>query len=173
MVQGTSNINPMALMMPIGTIHISTNSANPSTYFGFGTWTAYGNGRAIVGVDTSQTDFNTVRKTGGSKDVTLDTNQMPSHTHTIANTTALTGRVRIRTTWNTDVEDLAGIVTKSNPGNGTHVGAVQDARAMTTLNFNANHNHTPANSGGGEVTQIFNPTSPHTCGNELHKAVVQ
>ncbi len=36
-----------------------------------GTWVAWGAGRVPVGVNTSDTDFNTVNKTGGSKTVTL------------------------------------------------------------------------------------------------------
>lgn len=38
-------------------------------------------GRVPVGKDTADTDFNTVGKTGGFKDVTLTIPQMPSHTH--------------------------------------------------------------------------------------------
>lgn len=51
---------------PVGSIYISVNDVNPSTYFG-GTWVSFGAGRCLVGVDTSQTEFNTVQKTGGSK----------------------------------------------------------------------------------------------------------
>lgn len=51
---------------PVGSIYISVNNINPSTYFG-GTWEAFGTGRTLVGVDTSQTEFNSVKKTGGSK----------------------------------------------------------------------------------------------------------
>lgn len=51
---------------PVGSIYISVNNTNPSTYFG-GTWVSFGAGRCLVGVDTSQTEFNTAQKTGGSK----------------------------------------------------------------------------------------------------------
>lgn len=51
---------------PIGSIYISVVNINPSTYFG-GTWEAFGTGKCLVGVDTSQTEFNSVEKTGGSK----------------------------------------------------------------------------------------------------------
>lgn len=53
---------------PIGSIYMSVNSTNPGTLFG-GTWTAWGTGRVPVGIDTSQTEFNTVEKTGGSKEM--------------------------------------------------------------------------------------------------------
>lgn len=51
---------------PIGSIYMSVNAINPEILFG-GTWVAWGTGRVPVGVDTSQTEFNTVEKTGGSK----------------------------------------------------------------------------------------------------------
>lgn len=46
-----------------------------------GTWVAWGAGRVPVGVDTAQTEFNTVEKTGGEKTHTLATNEMPRHNH--------------------------------------------------------------------------------------------
>ena len=67
---------------PVGSIYISVSNTNPSTLFG-GTWTAFGTGKTLVGVDTSQTEFNTVEKTGGEKNHTLTVNEMPSHTHSI------------------------------------------------------------------------------------------
>lgn len=64
---------------PVGSIYISVNNTNPSTYFG-GTWVSFGAGRCLVGVDTSQTEFNTVQKTGGEKKHTLTVNEMPNNT---------------------------------------------------------------------------------------------
>ncbi len=70
---------------PIGSIYISYNSTNPETLFG-GTWEAYGKGQTLVGIDTNQTEFNTVGKTGGEKTVTLSTENLPAHTHDISHT---------------------------------------------------------------------------------------
>lgn len=53
-------------LWPKGSIYISVINQNPSKYFG-GTWEVFGTGRCLVGVDTSQTEFNSVEKTGGSK----------------------------------------------------------------------------------------------------------
>lgn len=66
---------------PVGSIYISVNNINPTTYFG-GTWEAFGTGRTLVGVDTSQTEFNTVKKTGGEKTHKLSEAEMPKHNHT-------------------------------------------------------------------------------------------
>jgi hypothetical protein len=70
-------------MYPVGHIMITENSNNPSTYLGVGTWAAYGTGRTLVGIDTSQTEFNTLAKTGGTNTVTLTEAQMPIHSHPI------------------------------------------------------------------------------------------
>lgn len=75
---------------PVGSIYISVNNTNPSTYFG-GTWVSFGAGRCLVGVDTSQTEFNTVQKIGGEKTHTLNTNEMPSHSHTLKYSDSDTG----------------------------------------------------------------------------------
>lgn len=65
---------------PIGAIYLSINSTNPTKLFG-GTWEQIAQGRTLVGVDTSQTEFNTVKKTGGEKTHKLTINEMPSHSH--------------------------------------------------------------------------------------------
>ena len=70
------------LVYPVGSIYMSVNNASPQTFIG-GTWVAWGAGRVPVSVDTTDSNFNTVEKTGGAETVTLTTSQMPSHTHTI------------------------------------------------------------------------------------------
>lgn len=65
---------------PVGAIYMSVNTTSPSTLFG-GTWVAWGSGRVPVGVDNSQSEFNTVEETGGEKTHTLTTDEMPLHSH--------------------------------------------------------------------------------------------
>jgi hypothetical protein len=68
---------------PVGSIYINaTNSTNPGTLLGFGTWIAFGAGKVPVGIDSSDTDFDVAEETGGAKTHTLTTNELPSHTHT-------------------------------------------------------------------------------------------
>ena len=50
----------------IGDLYFTTTPTNPSTVVG-GTWAAWGGGRTPVGVNTADTDFKTVEKTGGEK----------------------------------------------------------------------------------------------------------
>lgn len=66
---------------PVGSIYMSVNSTNPSNYFG-GTWVSWGQGRVPVGVNTSDSNFSTVEKTGGEKSHTLSIAEMPNHNHT-------------------------------------------------------------------------------------------
>lgn len=78
------------LMVPVGYIFswapvdngpdLST-PAKVAAYFGFGTWAAYGTGQVLVGVDSGQTEFATVGKTGGEKAHSLTTAEGPKHAH--------------------------------------------------------------------------------------------
>lgn len=64
----------------VGDLFLTTNNENPSIRFG-GTWELFGKGKTLVCVDISDSDFNTVKKTGGEKTHTLTKSEMPSHGH--------------------------------------------------------------------------------------------
>lgn len=65
-------------LYPVGSIYTNSSvSTNPGTLLGFGTWTAFGAGRVMVGLDAGNALFDTAEETGGSANATL-----PSHTHT-------------------------------------------------------------------------------------------
>lgn len=68
---------------PVGSVFISVVGTNPATLLGFGTWSAIGAGRVLVGQDAGDADFDTLEETGGAKTVTLTGAQsgMPQHTH--------------------------------------------------------------------------------------------
>ena len=67
---------------PVGSIYISVSSTNPASIFGFGTWTtANTTGRVLIGVQSSNSRWNTPLKTGGSETITLSIGQIPSHRH--------------------------------------------------------------------------------------------
>jgi len=71
----------MAALHPVGSVYITTVSTNPATLFGFGTWTAFAQGRTLVGLNPSDGDFNSSQETGGAKTHTLTTAEMPAHQH--------------------------------------------------------------------------------------------
>lgn len=58
--------NALNHIYPVGSIFITTVNQDPSPYLG-GKWESFGAGRVLVGFDSSQTEFNTILKTGGSK----------------------------------------------------------------------------------------------------------
>lgn len=66
------------LVYPIGSVYINvSDNTNPGTLLGFGTWSALGAGRMIVGYDASDTAFDAAGETGGANTIDL------SHTHTV------------------------------------------------------------------------------------------
>jgi hypothetical protein len=72
----------LAAIYPVGSIYTNaTVSTNPATLLGFGTWTAFGAGRVMVGFNSGNALFDTAEETGGSADaITV------SHTHTATST---------------------------------------------------------------------------------------
>jgi hypothetical protein len=90
---------------PVGSIYMNaTVATNPATLLGFGTWVAFGAGKVPVGIDTGDTDFDTIGETGGSKtnSVSVTTSgtsgstalteaQMPKHYHKMRGPTFITG----------------------------------------------------------------------------------
>ena len=73
------------IFYPVGSIFQSTDETNPETFIG-GTWERFGNGRVLVGVNESDTDFNTVNKTGGEKAHVLTAAENGPHTHSYTRT---------------------------------------------------------------------------------------
>jgi hypothetical protein len=77
------------VVYPVGSIFTTvTNYADSAAVvnaIGGTTWTPFGAGKVLVGLDSSDTDFDTAEETGGVKTVTLTSAQsgIPSHTHTI------------------------------------------------------------------------------------------
>jgi hypothetical protein len=58
---------------PVGSIFIAAVATSPSALLGFGTWEAFGTGKVLVGIDSTDEDFSELEGTGGEK----------SHTHTV------------------------------------------------------------------------------------------
>lgn len=137
-------------MYPVGSIYMSVSSTNPSTYFG-GTWVAWGSGRVPVGINTSDSNFNTVEKTGGASAVTLTTSQMPSHTHTFTGSSTTTNSAGGHT-------HNIGCDTDGGAGSSrytVHSAGTSGAQATSPTSSAGAHTHslTPkgknANTGGG------------------------
>lgn len=65
------------LMHPVGSVYISTSSANPANIFGFGTWEPCCVGRFPLGVDENDPNIGLSGYKDGEKEVTLTKNDLP------------------------------------------------------------------------------------------------
>lgn len=89
----TTTINNAVLegkksLYPVGSLYFNaTSGTNPKTLLGFGTWEQIAQGKTLIGVDTEDTDFSIVGKTGGSKTKTLGLAHMPQNLYVDAETT--------------------------------------------------------------------------------------
>jgi hypothetical protein len=124
----------LSAVYPVGSIYINAAvSTNPNTLLGFGTWTAFGAGKVIVGLDSADALFDTLEETGGSKDaITV------SHTHTATTTATDSGHVH-NTTFGLSSDTVSGggitiQVTKAGSTN-TATGTA-NITASTTINSN-------------------------------------
>jgi hypothetical protein len=76
----------LKLVYPVGSIYINASvDTNPATLLGFGTWTAFGAGRVMVGQDTSDVQFDVLEETGGAKThlLTGAESGIQSHVHNV------------------------------------------------------------------------------------------
>ncbi len=175
----------MLMMHPVGTIKMTADNVNPSTYIG-GTWELWGSGRVPVGVDASDTDFAASEKTGGSKTydlshnhsgtgnvgaTTLTASQIPAHTHgekELEGSFRLGGNVLTRLATSSRLLRVSGIVTASDATeahdvyyhNGATLATNQTPR--DTITITATHTH---NSVGGGTSHT------HTMGSVASKTV--
>tara|TARA_R110002050_G_scaffold111022_2_gene224122 strand:+ start:4419 stop:5096 length:678 start_codon:yes stop_codon:yes gene_type:complete len=81
----------LELAYPVGSIYMNASVAtDPATLLGFGTWATFGAGKVLVGIDTTDDDFDIVGSgtntngATGAKTVKLTSAEsgLPSHTHT-------------------------------------------------------------------------------------------
>jgi hypothetical protein len=145
---------------PVGSIYINaTNSTNPGTLLGFGTWVAFGAGRVPVGFDAGNALFDTAEETGGSADAIAVThthtfsattgNQSADHTH--SGTTDSAG-THSHTLTNNYIMNAAG-GTAISSGSGLQFGSSTDSAGAHTHTFStggvsANHTHSVSGTTG-------------------------
>ena len=69
-------------IFPIGQIVIKGDNEDYSNWLGF-TWERTAVGKVLVGIDSTDTDLNTIGKIGAKKTHTVTVDEMPSHNHNI------------------------------------------------------------------------------------------
>ena len=125
---------------PVGSVFLAVVSTNPATLLGYGTWAAIAAGRMLVGLDSGDTDFDTVEETGGAKTVTLTSAQMPAHTHV--------------QDAHTHVQDAHTHVQNAH----THVITSQTATTGSAPSYE--HGTLDTSSAEAEVTEVTGSTTP-------------
>lgn len=118
----------------VGDLFLTTIATNPSSYLG-GKWELFGPGRCLVCVDTSQTEFNSVKKTGGSK-------YLQQHNHTMNQAGNHSHGIKFDQVW--AFGGTTSIATTSGGPYGGN-GYVYDS---------GNHVHTINNSGSGNSQNL-------------------
>jgi len=166
---------------PIGSVFISVVSTNPATLLGYGTWSAFGTGRVLVGIDSGDTDFDVVEETGGAKTKTILQANLPNistgtgtshnhaftgdalatHNHTQDAHTHVLTELRDATTGGSTTNIALTADTSSTLGTkvtGSRVATNQAASAGTPSGTNAAEaSHTHSLGGSGTALDVVNP----------------
>jgi hypothetical protein len=132
----------LALIYPVGSIYINASvSTNPNTLLGFGTWTAFGAGKVIVGLDSADALFDTLEETGGSKDaITV------SHTHTATSVVTDAGHTHTGEVGTFDTSDNAqGGGGRPTPKGRTTISTATTGITVATTNASTGSSGTNAN----------------------------
>ena len=142
---------------PVGSVFISVVSTDPGTLLGYGTWSAIGTGRMLVGIDTGDTDFDVVKETGGAKTKTIAQANLPdistgagtSHNHTQDAHLHVLAQLRDATTGGSTTNIALSADTSSTTGtkNGASATATNQAEAA----------HTHSLGGSGTAMNVVNP----------------
>jgi hypothetical protein len=141
-------------LYPVGSIYINAGvSTNPNTLLGFGTWTAFGAGRVMVGLNGSDASFDTLEETGGSKDTTL-----VSHTHTFSGTT---GGQSADHTHLSGANTEWGSTTSAASGLQTNTGSIYNGNRWASFGTSNDHTHnysgTTASNGSSATNANLQP----------------
>jgi hypothetical protein len=134
-----------AALFPVGAIYTAVVSTNPGTLLGFGTWTAFGAGRVMVGFNASNALFDTAEETGGTADSatishthTASTGSSGTHTHPLnGGSTGVQGQIGAGFGYGASNDNTSVRVTDTDAGgNHTHTVTVDAAGSSGT---NANY----------------------------------
>jgi len=164
------------LFYPVGTIYTSTSATNPGTSLGFGTWTAFGAGRMLIGVGTNGGQTFAGGATGGDFAPALLSHthtgttggQSANHTHGYSGTTDGVGdhsHGLSQLKNNSNILGLNGFYDRSQSGSSSTyttdgAGAHSHTYSGTTGTVSADHNHsftTAASSSGSQTTGNLPP----------------
>ena len=110
-------------LYPVGSIYTSTIATNPNTLLGFGTWSAFGAGRVMIGAGGGFT----AGATGGSADATL-----PSHSHTATSTSSASSSSSVSDPGHSHTAQAQGVSPSITGGAGNFFSTAGATSAATT-----------------------------------------
>lgn len=133
---------------PVGSVFIAVVSTNPATLLGYGTWSAFGAGRVLVGLDSGDTDFDTAEETGGAKTKAISAHagtavadhashthtytEVPNHVHVQNLPTSQTGSQSSGTRDASTTGSSADALSTANPTGGVATGTTNGPNATLT-----------------------------------------
>ena len=110
-------------IFPVGQIVIKGDNEDYSNWLGF-TWERTAVGKVLVGIDSTDTDFNTIGKNGGEKTHTLTIDEMPKHRHTQisanSGSSGLTGTTYTGLGWSTGNNESLNTAMQNTGGSQPH-----------------------------------------------------
>ncbi len=128
-ISGTLADSILGTVYPVGSVYINaTSSTNPATLLGFGTWAAFGAGRVPVGIDSSDSDFDTAEETGGSKTHALTEAEMPTHFHGTGSFIDDTGNRKVASEFGVNGTSTGDYATAGGSGNGSRFSMKTDSK---------------------------------------------
>ena len=131
----------LVAVYPVGSIYINaSNSTNPGTLLGFGTWVAFGAGRVMVGFNSANALFDTAEETGGSADSTL-----PTHTHTATSTVTDPGHFHTTAYFTAGGSTANGLFSNANTSSALNTNSAVTGITVATTNASAGTSGTNTN----------------------------
>jgi hypothetical protein len=119
----------LGALYPVGSIYTNAAvSTNPATLLGFGTWSAFGAGRVMVGLDAGNAAFDTAQETGGSADAIV-----VSHTHSASSSVSDPGHNHTIGFQNNTIDQNAGSAGLAKQGTSNTSTASTGISVSTTI----------------------------------------
>jgi hypothetical protein len=134
--------NALGALYPVGSIYTNAAvSTNPATLLGFGTWTAFGAGKVLVGLDSGDAAFDTLGETGGSKDAIV-----VSHSHTASSSVSDPGHNHTIGFQNYTIDSNAGgagLVRQGTSNTSTQTTGISVSTSVSTTGSSATNANLP------------------------------
>lgn len=156
---------------PVGAVFIAVVSTNPNTLLGYGTWSAFGAGKVLIGLDSGDTDFDTVEETGGAKTKAISAHADTAVSDHSAHTHSVTSNVAVANHTNVAVPGTATTAVKVGTS-GTNAAAQTHTHTISTIAHSVTNN--AVNSGNPSATLTHSVTQPsaHTDLNVVQPYIV-